>query len=350
MADESFDAVIIGGGNKGLFLALYLIKYGGMKVGIFERRHEIGGCLCTEELSAPGFRGNDHANTMYPWYYAPAFRDFPQLWDYGIQWDQHLCSDGFVFLNNETALGIYSDKHDPTQERTAREIARFSERDAEKWLKMWNLEQSDTWQRVLMDMLFMPPEWTTREEVAMRQMEVYTRTVEAGFEPTEDILLGNHLHAATKWFESQELQSCILRWAVSSVNDINEPGCGHMAMPLATSLPTLGFNRGGTHQVAHAVHQCLVQMGCKFFTHADVEKAIIEDGTATGIQLRDGSQIKANKLVVSAGLSPEQLCFEIIGEEYIKDELANRVRNLERSFGCIMWYIFAVHEAPKLQS
>ena len=52
MADETFDAVIVGGGTKALFLAMYLIKYGGMSVGIFERRHEIGGCLATEEISA----------------------------------------------------------------------------------------------------------------------------------------------------------------------------------------------------------------------------------------------------------------------------------------------------------
>ena len=43
MADLTFDAVIVGGGNKGLMLAMYLMKYAGMSVGIFERRHEIGG-------------------------------------------------------------------------------------------------------------------------------------------------------------------------------------------------------------------------------------------------------------------------------------------------------------------
>ncbi len=350
MPDESFDAVIIGGGNKGLFLALYLIKYGGMSVGIFERRHEIGGCLCTEELSAPGFRGNDHANIILPWYYIPAWRDFPQLWDYGVQWDQHLCSDGFVFKNNETALAIYSDKHDPTQEKSMREIARFSQKDAQLWKQMWDLEHSDEYQRVQMDNLFLPPEWQTREEVLMRQMDVYPKLIEAGFEPTEDVLLGSMLNVSKKWFESPELQSCVLRFAVSSVDDITQDGGGMTALGYTSTLPTIGFNRGGTHQVAHAVHQCLVQMGCKFFTHADVEKAVIENGTATGIQLRDGSQIKANKLVVSAGMSPEQLCFEIIGEEYINDELATKVRNLEKSFGCLMWYSFAVNEAPKYKA
>jgi len=62
VADLTFDAVICGGGNKALLLAMYLTRYAGMSVGIFERRHEIGGGLATEEISAPGFRGNTHAN------------------------------------------------------------------------------------------------------------------------------------------------------------------------------------------------------------------------------------------------------------------------------------------------
>ncbi|MCK4697292.1 MAG: NAD(P)-binding protein, partial [Dehalococcoidia bacterium] len=43
MPDETFDAVIIGGGNQALYVAMYLVKYAGMSVGVFERRHEIGG-------------------------------------------------------------------------------------------------------------------------------------------------------------------------------------------------------------------------------------------------------------------------------------------------------------------
>ena len=54
MPDETFDAVIVGGGNKAFLLAMHLIKYGGMSVAILERRHELGGCLATAEISAPG--------------------------------------------------------------------------------------------------------------------------------------------------------------------------------------------------------------------------------------------------------------------------------------------------------
>ncbi len=79
MPDETFDAVIVGGGTKALFLAMYLTKYAEMSVGIFERRHEIGGCLATEEIAAPGFRGNTHASIQLPWYYLPLWRDWPEF-------------------------------------------------------------------------------------------------------------------------------------------------------------------------------------------------------------------------------------------------------------------------------
>ena len=154
MADKTFDAVIIGGGTKGLFLALYLRKYAGMSVGIFERRHEIGGGLATEEIAAPGFRGNTHATIQMLVYYLPIWRDFPEFWEYGAQIDQYLVSDGAIFRDNNTCLTIYSDKHDYHQERTAKEIARFSERDADRWLKLRKLWLSPELQRVQMDMLF----------------------------------------------------------------------------------------------------------------------------------------------------------------------------------------------------
>ena len=350
MADETFDAVLIGGGNKALLLAPYLIKYGGMSVGIFERRHEVGGCLCTEEIAAPGFRGNDHANMILPFYYLPFDRDFPEFYDYGARWDQHVCADGFVFKNNNTCLAIYSEKHDPMQERSAKEIARFSQKDADKWLKLWSLWTDDVYQRVQMDMIFNPAEFRAAPEIFERQLAVYPRLVEAGFDPDSVILAANPRHAMGEWFESPELQSCIMRAIVSFATDVSDCGLGPHFMGMTATIPTLGFARGGTHQIAHAAHKMLVRDGCKFFTHCEVEKVLIENGEAKGIRLTDGTEIGARKLVVSAGLTPAQLCFDLIGREYIDDKLANRVELLETNFGCLMWYTFALHEAPKYEA
>jgi len=110
MPDETFDAVIVGGGTTALYTAMYLMRYGGMSVGIFERRHEIGGCMATEEACAPGFRGNTHATMSFPWYHLPIYRDFPEFWEYGGQRDQYLVADGGSFIKEETCLAIYSTK------------------------------------------------------------------------------------------------------------------------------------------------------------------------------------------------------------------------------------------------
>jgi hypothetical protein len=89
-----------------------------------------------------------------------------------------------------------------------------------------------------------------------------------------------------------------------------------------------------------------VQNGVKFFTHAEAVKAIIEDGLATGVRLADGTVIGARKVVVSAGLSAAQLCFELLGRDIVGEKIARRVDHLSTSnVGNLMWYTFALHQA-----
>jgi phytoene dehydrogenase-like protein len=350
MADKTYDAVIVGGGNKALLLAMYLIRFGGMRVGIFERRHEIGGCCATEELAAPGFRGNTHANMILPWYFLPILRDFPEFWEYGAQWDQHLSSNGMAFRDKEDCLALYSHKHDPNQERSIREIARFSERDAETWHKISELEQTKEFMRVQLDTIFNPAEVrTTDPGIMQRQAEVYAKILDTGFNPDSAILKASPYRVIQEWFESPELQSAILRAIVSFSVDVNESGHGATALGMMLTLPFIGFNRGGTHMIAHAAHQILTQLGCEFHINKEVERAIIEDGRATGIRLTDGTEIGATQLVVST-LSPYQLIFDLIGKEHVDAQTAKRVEILKRNFGCLMWYTLAVHEAPRYKA
>ncbi len=346
MADKTFDAVLIGGGTKALFLALYLRKYAGMTVGIFERRHEIGGGLATEEIAAPGFRGNTHASIQMPVYYLPIWRDFPEFWEYGAQIDQYLVSDGSIFRDNNTCLAIYSDKHDYHQERTAAEIARFSQKDADQWLKLRQLWLSPELQRVQMDMLYRPIEDQQSADIITRQALLYEKLIEINMAPDSMALAASHLRLAKEYWESPEMQYSLVRFALSCSFDVTHPGSGDSAFGIMACLPSISFARGGTHQVAHAAHKLLVQMGVEFFTHCDVEKAVIENSTAKGIQLTDGTQIAAKKLVVSTGLHPKQLVFDIIGREHFDYQTARRIELLEATFGCLMWYTLAAHEAP----
>jgi phytoene dehydrogenase-like protein len=238
-----------------------------------------------------------------------------------------------------------------SQERTAKEIARFSERDAEKWLKIRKVWLGKEMQYVQMDHVFRPAEDKLDPKVLERQIAVYPQLVEigAGVEPDPLILMSTHTRNVQELWESKEMQYCNLRFVLGSAMDVNQPGAGAWTFGFCATMPNIGFCPGGTHQVAHAAHQILVANGCQFFTHSEVDKVIIENGTAKGIRLTDGTEVGARKLVVST-LNPQQLCFDLIGREHIPERMARRVELLESVFGCLMWYSFAVHEAPKYEA
>jgi phytoene dehydrogenase-like protein len=187
--------------------------------------------------------------------------------------------------------------------------------------------------------------------VLNRQLALYPKLVElgAGVDPDALVLTSPHIRNAREMWESKELQYCHLRLVLAGAIDVNSPGEGSLTFGIAGIMPQISFVPGGTHQVAHAAHKILVRDGCKFFTHCEVDKVIIENGTATGIRLTDGTEIKARKLVVST-LNPNQLCFDLIGREHIPERMARRLELLDTSFGCLMWYTFALHEAPKYEA
>ena len=65
--------------------AMYLTKYGGLKVGLFEERHELGSGWSSEEPS-PGFVGNTCSNSRMSWYQTALFWNFPEFKDYGARY------------------------------------------------------------------------------------------------------------------------------------------------------------------------------------------------------------------------------------------------------------------------
>nr|MBA3439561.1 NAD(P)/FAD-dependent oxidoreductase [Pyrinomonadaceae bacterium] len=52
---DSYDVAIVGGGHNGLVCACYLAK-AGLRVVVLERRHIVGGAVCTEDDLIPGYK------------------------------------------------------------------------------------------------------------------------------------------------------------------------------------------------------------------------------------------------------------------------------------------------------
>ena len=83
MADASYDAVIVGGGTKSMVTAIYLAKYAGMSVGVFEERRELCHGLTSEQSCVPGFIADYHASLISSYNFEPLPEDFPDFEEKG---------------------------------------------------------------------------------------------------------------------------------------------------------------------------------------------------------------------------------------------------------------------------
>jgi beta-carotene ketolase (CrtO type) len=342
MADSAYDAVIIGAGAKGLITAMYLAKYGGMQVAVFEAKHEAGGGWCSDEGSVPGFVFDYHCVGVRPYYHFATERDFPEWKDeYGQMTKMVDVKTGLgAIFRDHSSILLYNLLEDPDQERSAKSIAKFSQRDADSWRRLMELYN-----------LFAPAfvEWVHNPPVAPNEMDILERlSQDKRFDPSWP---GKSLFEVLKdLFESKELISLLLRGALSGGRPAEVPGLGvvQLMWTLGIALQVAYVNHGA-HNMAHAAVKIFLANGGKIFTRHPVDKVIIEDGKATGIRLTDGTEVKARKLVLST-LDPYSLCFRLTGKEYFDPEMLSRIEKLERRYTVIDYFHWSLNEKPNYRA
>ena len=69
-----YDVVIVGAGHNGLTCACYLAK-AGRKVLVLERRHIVGGAVCTQDDLIPGYRIDVGSSAHIMIHLTPVLRD-----------------------------------------------------------------------------------------------------------------------------------------------------------------------------------------------------------------------------------------------------------------------------------
>lgn len=341
MKTKAYDAIIIGGGNMGLTLGAYLQR-AGMKTAIFERRHEEGSAIFTSECTAPGFLHNLHAQYMEFMDWMPFYHDF-ELEKLGARTIYPVAQAGIAFSDGRPPIILYSIEKPEHLERSRQSIAVYSKHDADtfvdirqKFLAVYDL---------IAQGMYSPPAVPSPDTPDMTSQMMEMMGLPAHLDK------GSPRTVIDSLFESPELRTLMYRKSVEWGVPVEIMGMGMSGL---IACFWLGENWrlmvGGTHTLAHAMVMAGVREGMEFYESSEVAKILLENKKAVGVRLKDGTEVRANKLVASnADLKATML--EMVGEENLSPLWAKRVRDFRIGPSCVLASTgLALHEAPDYKS
>jgi beta-carotene ketolase (CrtO type) len=329
---QSYDVVIIGAGHNGLVCAAYLLK-AGYSVLLLERRSSPGGAATTEEClpeEAPGFKFNLCAIDHEFIHLGPVVEEL-ELTKYGLE---YLYCDPVVFCPHPDGKYFLAHK---SVEKTCAQIARYSDRDAQKYA-----EYIDFWQRftnAIVPIFNAPPK------------SIVGIASKYGLENIKDLLsilgspdktldlvrtaLTSPKKNLEEWFDSEFLKAPLARLA----SELGAPpsqrtvGIGSMMMSMRHH-PGMARPRGGTGALVQALVNLVKSLGGQILCDRRVEQVLIGDeGRAIGVKVVGGEVYGANKGVIS-NVDAKRLFTEMMDAtavNVIAPELRNRLERLVTS-------------------
>jgi phytoene dehydrogenase-like protein len=320
----SWDAIIVGGGHNGLTCAAYLAR-AGRKVLVLERRHLVGGAAVSEEVY-PGFTYTV-CSYVVSLLRPHILRDL-QLARHGLELVP--LESTFTPFPDGRSLARWSDPY-----RTRAEIARFSQRDADRYpefgLAMGKLAR---FAKPIIDQRA-PDLGSLRPNDLMQLLGLARHARGLG-----DDLAALQVKLATmsavdflsEWFESEALiapMAC--SGIIGTFLSVTSPGSAYVLLhhymgEIDGASRAWAFPRGGTGAVSRALADSARSFGAEIRVNAEVERVILERGRAVGVALAgSGDELRAK--VVISGADPHRTMFGMVGERHLPAEF---VRGLKR--------------------
>ena len=324
---EAYDVVIIGAGHNGLVCAVYLLK-AGYSVLLLEKRPIPGGGATTEETmpeEAPGFKFNPCAINHLFIHLGPVVQEL-ELHKYGLE---YLYCDPVVFCPHPD--GKYFLAH-RSVEKTCAEIARYSDRDAQKYAEYVNF-----WQRFVHSVtpfFNAPPKSLvdiTGNYDLKKLQELFS--ILGGPNKTLDLLstiLSSPEDNINEYFDSEFLKAPLARLSaeLSSPPSQKAMAFGAMMMVLRHN-PGMARPRGGTGALTEALVKLVQSEGGVILTDQDVEKVLIDDGRAVGVRVAGGKEYRAKSGVIS-NIDAKRLFLQLVDSSDVNDADPNLRERVDR--------------------
>lgn len=335
-----YDAIVIGGGHNGLVAACYLAM-NGMRVGVFEANNFLGGMASTPEI--------------WEGYRVPIGAYVLSLFSEKIARELGLFERGLklipkepgmtVFLEGKRVISMWSSK-----EKTVKEIARFSERDArayEEWDKLWSMVGG------LMEYLYSRPPIGLLEAVDISQRSlrlVKALGLEGKVEEAVRILLSPASRVLDEFFESEETKALLVEDAL--VGELIPPSApasslvmAHHYMGNITGVRgQWAYVTGGMGALAEILAKRCAELGIDIHLGKRVDEIVVKNGRAVGVRV--GGELVESKWIISTA-DVRKTLLELAGE-HIDKALARRLRGL-RSCGASGKIVIATKDLPRLK-
>ncbi|MGI8502811.1 MAG: beta-carotene ketolase CrtO [Hassallia sp.] len=324
---EAYDVIIIGAGHNGLVCAAYLLQEG-YSVLLLESRPIPGGGATTEELmpqEAPGFKFNPCAINHLFIFLGSVIQEL-ELHKYGLE---YLECDPVAFCPHPDGKYFLAHK---SVEKTCAEIARYSERDAQKYA-----EYTEFWQRFIKAVRpFFNAAPKSITDIAgsygLKNLQDLF-SILGGADTTLDLirtLLSSPIDNINEYFDSEFVKAPLARLSaeLSSPPSQKAMSFGAMMMGLRHN-PGMARPRGGTGALTKALVKCVTSKGGVILTDQKVEKVLVDNGKAVGVRVAGGKEYRANKGVISS-LDAKRLFLQHIDPGDVDSADANLRERLDR--------------------
>jgi phytoene dehydrogenase-like protein len=327
---ERYDVIVIGGGPNGLGIAAYLAK-SGLKVCICEERLEVGGGIENTEPVA-GFRIDPHATYLYG-AAAPGFEQL-ELDKFGFRLVHYktigggVTSDGKGFI-----IGRFN------QDESIKSIKYFSEGDAIIWKTVE--EELGHYEVEFLRSIYWtppPPQGMRIEPKDYPWSQVLKRAIPGIYDEAWNEMSTFELLDTLLQSEPLKVMFGMSSW----YNGPHPSWKGTGIMGLACNLLqhySSGSPRGGMHSLAHVLARAAVAYGTRIITNCKVEKIIVVDGEARGVQLSDASSvgsrsIMADKAVISA-VHVKNTFLDLIESKHLDISFIQKIKGISLKGGSL---------------
>ncbi len=315
------DVVVIGGGHNGLVCAAYLAR-AGLSVTVVERRHVLGGAAVTEEVF-PGFKYSVCS-------YAVSLLRPEIIRELG------LARHGLTLLPLDGTFTPLPDGYlwrpdDPAAKHA--EIARHSRRDADAYAEFTaTMTEMAAFAKPLLGMI--PPDPNAIDLRGLLDAAGLGRAFRQLGAKRQHLLIqllsSSALDFVERWFESDPLKATLAASGIiGTFLGIRSPGTAYVLLhhymgEIDGAFRSWGLPRGGTGAVSMAIAGAATQAGAMLRTSSPVSRILIEGGTAVGVVLESGEEIRAKAVASSADL---RVTFaRLVGLDQLPAEFAALVR------------------------